>query len=240
MFAHAFSALPAWVECDARGFGEGCILRLSDDANAAGMAGRLKLKIARHGGQDVVHRVDIALACESGRVHIHLGHDDANVSFGRGTRGAFNLHLWRTSNVVVGAHTSGNGARIVCDDSDFECGEDCMFSDDVLVQTADQHGIVDVETGRIVNEGRKRTVLGRHVWLGRGSAVLPGVRIGDGAIVGMRSVVTADVPALSIVAGVPARVVGQGRTWSRRPNRLEEWEEAMLAEWRAGQAGALP
>lgn len=46
-----------------------------------------------------------------------------------------------------------------------------------------------------------------HVWLGFNVVVLKDVRIGEGAIVGARSVVTSDVPPWTVVAGCPARVV---------------------------------
>jgi phosphonate metabolism protein (transferase hexapeptide repeat family) len=52
-----------------------------------------------------------------------------------------------------------------------------------------------------------RVVLGHDVWIGHGAVVLPGVRIGTGAAVGAGSVLTKDVPAFTVVAGVPARVI---------------------------------
>lgn len=51
------------------------------------------------------------------------------------------------------------------------------------------------------------TSIGSDVWIGRDAFIKPGLTIGDGAVVGARAVVTRDVPAYAIVAGVPARVI---------------------------------
>jgi virginiamycin A acetyltransferase len=51
------------------------------------------------------------------------------------------------------------------------------------------------------------TVVGNDVWLGYEALVMPGVKIGNGAIVAARSVVVADVPAYAVVGGNPARVI---------------------------------
>lgn len=60
----------------------------------------------------------------------------------------------------------------------------------------------------------KDVTIGHHAWICTRSIILPGVTIGDGAVVASGAVVTKDVPAKAIVAGVPAKVIGQ------RDNRL--------------------
>lgn len=55
-------------------------------------------------------------------------------------------------------------------------------------------------------EGRD-TIIGNDVWVGMEALVMPGVRIGHGAVIGARAVVASDVPDYAVVAGNPARVV---------------------------------
>jgi len=56
---------------------------------------------------------------------------------------------------------------------------------------------------------RGDTIIGNDVWIGYDSLIMPGVKIGDGAIVAARSVVVKDVPAYTIVGGNPAGIIKQ-------------------------------
>lgn len=86
-------------------------------------------------------------------------------------------------------------------------GRECVIADRVMLIDFD-HGVVEVERPIRLQGIYKRDVrVGNNVWLGYGACVLRGVTIGDNAIVGTNAVVTRDVPANAVVAGVPARVV---------------------------------
>ncbi|MCC0636194.1 MULTISPECIES: CatB-related O-acetyltransferase [unclassified Clostridioides] len=50
-------------------------------------------------------------------------------------------------------------------------------------------------------------VIGNDVWIGYDAVIMPGVKIGDGAIIGTRAVVTNNVPPYSIVGGIPAKII---------------------------------
>ena len=53
----------------------------------------------------------------------------------------------------------------------------------------------------------KKVVLGKNVWVGAHATILPGVTIGDNAVIAAGAVVTKDVPANAVVGGVPAKVL---------------------------------
>lgn len=67
----------------------------------------------------------------------------------------------------------------------------------------------DASTKKLVGYTRiGRVSIGNNVFIGYGAIVLPGVSVGDDAVVGAGALVTKDVPAGKVVAGVPARVLG--------------------------------
>lgn len=58
-------------------------------------------------------------------------------------------------------------------------------------------------------------VVGADVWIGTQATITDGVRVGDHAVVAAGAVVTRDVPDFAVVGGVPARILGDRRTWPR-------------------------
>jgi acetyltransferase-like isoleucine patch superfamily enzyme len=86
-------------------------------------------------------------------------------------------------------------------------GAQCVIADRAMFIDFD-HGVVEVERP-IRQQGiyTREVEVGSNVWIGYGACILRGVSVGDNSIVGTNSVVTKDVPANAVVAGVPARIV---------------------------------
>ena len=146
------------------------------------------------------------------------------VFFGRGLA----IQIGRRGRVDFGRLTwIGDGTKIRCHEGVIEIGEktvvgqECTISAYQRVRIGEQcviadramfidfdHGVVEVERPIRVQGIYKRDVeVGSNVWIGYGACILRGVSVGDNSIVGTNSVVTKDVPANAIVAGIPARVI---------------------------------
>lgn len=110
-----------------------------------------------------------------------------------------------TRGAVVDAR---NGGSIVA-------APDQLWAAYVYIVTDDMHRLEDVETGARINSYGAHVRLGRHVWLGRDVIISGHVEVGEGSVVGMRSMVRGQkVPPFTAVAGVPARVIREGVTWN--------------------------
>lgn len=229
MNQYNFTELPSFLEINGR-FDASCVVSLSADIEDSVRNGSANIRIQQHGNQDdIISGVNLKLHDFRGQLFISIGCNNANVIFEKGCNGYFDVRLWRNSTLIVGEQTSSNGVRIVCDYSTVLIGKDCMFSDETLIQSADQHGIVDIKSGEIINNKIRKTVIGEHVWLGRRCIVMADVDIGTGAIVGAGAIVTKSIPPVSICAGIPAKVVRTDVSWSRSPTTLD-WYAADLVK----------
>jgi acetyltransferase-like isoleucine patch superfamily enzyme len=88
-----------------------------------------------------------------------------------------------------------------------EVGRECIVADRVMMIDFD-HGVVEVERPIRLQGIYKRDVkVGHNCWIGYGACILRGVTVGDNSVIGTSSVVTKDLPANSVSAGIPARVL---------------------------------
>lgn len=108
-------------------------------------------------------------------------------------------------NTVLEAGVYLNAGCVILDSAPVRIGAGSMLGPGVHIYCADHHR--DPARRRAGIERALPVTVGRDVWVGGRAVILPGVSIGDGAIVAAGAVVSRDVPAGARVAGVPARAL---------------------------------
>ena len=114
-------------------------------------------------------------------------------------------------NASVGARCKISSHTFVCEGVHIEdevfVGHGVMFINDLYPRAANEDGSLQTEADWSV----AATLVRRRASIGSNATVLAGVTVGEGALVGAGAVVTRDVPDHAVVAGVPARVIGDAR-----------------------------
>jgi acetyltransferase-like isoleucine patch superfamily enzyme len=154
------------------------------------------------------------------------------VSYGRGASTYLGtmFDMGPNGRVTLGDYALVHGARIICD-AEVVIGDYALISWNVVLMDSYRVPMNAAERRRELErvplrEQRlacadveaKPIRIERNVWIGFDACVLPGVTIGEGSIVGARSVVTQSVPPFTIVAGNPARAIREISASERNMN----------------------
>lgn len=126
----------------------------------------------------------------------------AHCRFGRGVI----LDTVDAGTIRIGRNVRVNAGSYIAAVQEVRIGDDTLIGEYVSIRDGN-HGTAPDRPMRLQPQDSTPVVIGANVWIGRGSCILRGVTIGDGAIVAANSVVTKDVPAGALVGGVPARVI---------------------------------
>ena len=141
---------------------------------------------------------------------------DLALEIGRKGRISFGRFVWIGDGTKIRCHegqvTIGRKSVLgqECTISAYEdvtIGEQCVIADRSMFIDFD-HGVTEVERPiRAQGIYKEPVTVGSNVWIGYGACVLRGTSVGDNSVLGTYAVVTKDVPANAVAAGVPARVV---------------------------------
>jgi maltose O-acetyltransferase len=167
-------------------------LYTADDPELAADSARAAAWMARYNAPD-----DLAACARDDLLREGLG------SVGQGVTVRAPFHCDYGYNIHLGARVFLNFGCIVLDVARVEIGAGTQIGPGVQILTAD-HPRDPAFRAQMLEFGRPIRI-GANVWIGGGALILPGVTIGDDAIVGAGSVVTRDVPAGCTVVGNPAR-----------------------------------
>ena len=108
-------------------------------------------------------------------------------------------------NIHIGDHVFINAGCSFQDQGGITIGNGCLIGHHTVIATLNH----EEQPERRGDLHPAHVVIGNRVWIGSNATILPGVRIGDGAIVAAGAVVTKDVLPNTVVGGVPARVIKQ-------------------------------
>lgn len=117
------------------------------------------------------------------------------------------IRVYENAELTIGSGYLNSNVQIVCTDK-ITIGEDVAIARDVIIRDTDSHDILDGK-----HQKTKPVFIGNHVWIGTRAMIMKGVTIGDGAIIAAGAIVTKDVPANCIVAGIPAKVIKTDIEW---------------------------
>lgn len=205
-------------------FDDTCVMTVAEDMDPA----QAPFKLVVHGGKKQFSGVHLTALSTKGQLSLTLGDDNVKVFVGSETNVRAGMQLFRRPTVFIGDRTTIGQSRMIVNHADLVIGEDCQLIEDVLIQCNDPHPITDLTSGELINGERRRTYLGRHVLVQRRAMLMPGVRLGDGAIVQAGALVVLDAPANTMVGGVPAVTLREQVGWER------DFTKALKAAQRVG------
>jgi acetyltransferase-like isoleucine patch superfamily enzyme len=126
--------------------------------------------------------------------HFYIGGQQFRVQIG----------VAKGASLLIGDHVFINQGANVFAAQRIVIGSNTSIADLATIRDTDFH---QVEPGAPIRSAP--ITIGRNVWIGHGALISPGVTIGDHSVVAAHALVTTDVPARTVVAGLPAQVIRQ-------------------------------
>lgn len=135
-----------------------------------------------------------------------------NVCFDGKTSLKFAARFADRPTLAIGDHTGISGGCTITVGKQITIGRHCRIASDVVMTDSNGHPaepVARMEGAPPTDESVRPIAIQDNVWIGRRAIILPGVTIGEGSIVSSGAVVMSDVAPYTVVAGNPARKIGQ-------------------------------
>jgi acetyltransferase-like isoleucine patch superfamily enzyme len=121
------------------------------------------------------------------------------------------LSTWGNGSIIIGKECHFGERNFITSACRITIGDNLLTGNNVLISD-NSHGDTSLKDISIPPIDRPlkckgKVTIGNNVWIGANACLLSGITIGDGVIIGANSVVTHDIPSLSVACGVPARII---------------------------------
>jgi acetyltransferase-like isoleucine patch superfamily enzyme len=115
--------------------------------------------------------------------------------------------IFKNATLELGSGYINQNTQLACKNR-ITIGEGTIIAPNVIIQDSDFHEIIDEQYVQT-----KPIEIGNHVWIGTNVTILKGVKIGNGAIIAANSLVNKDIPAKTLVGGIPAKILKENIDW---------------------------
>lgn len=128
---------------------------------------------------------------------------------GGGTTVGGNCRIDYPKNIYIGDDTMINDFTMLhaSPNAKIEIGNHCMISYYVCLRTLKHNYIDNKIPMKHQGQQEESIVIGNDVWIGYGAQIMPGINVGDGAVIGAGAIVTKDCEPYGVYAGVPAKQI---------------------------------
>lgn len=130
------------------------------------------------------------------------------MKIGRGSAIHMGAVFYDARNVEIGRDTIIGENAVLDGRAKLEIGNHVDIASEVMIYNS-QHNIHSEDFAKIEEVILEPVLIADYVFIGPRAIILPGVKVGRGAIIGAGAVVTKDVPEMAIAGGVPAKVIGE-------------------------------
>jgi carbonic anhydrase/acetyltransferase-like protein (isoleucine patch superfamily) len=145
---------------------------------------------------------DIPLILGSGKIVI-----GDNVKIGNRNAWILSSNLYEYPELTIGSHTVVNYQVVISVECRVTIGSNCQIAGESIIFDNNSHSIYYTNDRKMSKDDTAPITIEDNVWIGMRSMIMKGVTIGRGSVIAAGSVVTKDVPSMTVVGGNPARVL---------------------------------